>query len=241
MLYWRAKIGLICPGPACTAENDFNHYAPEGVGISSMHISWGQTGGDPTPEKLKGMAANLETGCRQYEDTRLKQDVIIFGCTSGSLIGGPTYDKECIELIERTTGSKGMTTTTAILEGLKKLGASNVALLAPYPAATNEAERDFMEKNGVHITELMDLNPQRQYIPSIEPIRVYQQAKKICKDGAEALFVSCTGLNCLSVISAMEEDFGIPVITSNQASLWACLRLARVGTKIPELGKLFTL
>lgn len=241
MLYWRAKIGLICPGPACTAENDFNHYAPEGVGISSMHIGWGQIGGDPTPEKLKGMAANLETGCRQYEDPRLKQDVIIFGCTSGSLIGGPTYDKECIELIERTTGSKGMTTTTAILEGLKKLGASNVALLAPYPAATNEAERDFMEKNGVHITELMDLNPERKYIPSIEPVRVYQQAKKICKDGAEALFVSCTGLNCLSVISAMEEDFGIPVITSNQASLWACLRLARVGTKIPELGKLFTL
>ena len=230
----RARIGVIAPLDD-QVEYAFNKYAPEGVSFDSTRLSFP----GPTPEGLIYLSDQLEDAAKMY--AKKKHDVILFGCTSGSLIGGPTYDKECIELIERTTGSKGMTTTTAILEGLKKLGASNVALLAPYPAATNEAERDFMEKNGVHITELMDLNPQRQYIPAIEPIRVYQQAKKICKDGAEALFVSCTGLNCLSVISAMEEDFGIPVITSNQASLWACLRLARVGTKIPELGKLFTL
>ena len=84
MLYWRAKIGLICPGPAVTAENDFNRYAPEGVGISSMHIGWGAPGNGPTPERLKSMAANLEEGCRSFLDPRVEQDVIIFGCTSGS-------------------------------------------------------------------------------------------------------------------------------------------------------------
>ena len=61
------------------------------------------------------------------------------------------------------------------------------------------------------------------------------------KTGAEALFVSCTGLNCMGVIREMEEDFGLPVITSNQASLWASLRLARVGARTGGLGRLFTL
>lgn len=241
MLYWRAKIGLICPGPAVTAENDFNRYAPEGVGISSMHIPWGKAGNDPTPDRLFSMAANLETGCRQYVDTRVQQDVVIFGCTSGSLIGGPTYDKECIKLIEDITGSKGMTTSTAILQGLERLGAGKVALITPYPDATNEAEKLFLEKNGVSVTNLVDMNPQRQFIPTIDPTYVYAQAKKMDKTGAEAVFVSCTGLDCMGVIREMEEDFGLPVITSNQASLWVCLRLARVGTKRPDLGKLFTL
>ena len=133
MLYWRAKIGLICPGPAVTAENDFNRYAPEGVGISSMHIGWGAPGNGPTPERLKSMAANLEEGCRSFLDPRVEQDVIIFGCTSGSFIGGPTFDQECIQLIQRVTGTKGLTTSTAVLEGLRRLGAGKVALITPYP------------------------------------------------------------------------------------------------------------
>lgn len=241
MLYWRAKIGLICPGPAVTAENDFNRYAPEGVGISSMHIPWGAPGNGPTPERLKCMAANLEEGCRSYLDARVQQDVIIFGCTSGSFIGGPTFDKECIQLIERTTGTKGLTTSTAILESLRRLGAEKVALITPYPDATNEAERLFLEKNGVEVTSLADMNPQRQFIPSLDPVYVYSQAKKLDKTGADALFVSCTGLNCMGMIREMEEDFGLPVITSNQASLWASLRMARVGAKIDGLGRLFTL
>lgn len=241
MLYWRAKIGLICPGPAVTAENDFNRYAPEGVGISSMHIGWGALGNGPTPERLKSMAANLEEGCRSFLDPRVEQDVIIFGCTSGSFIGGPTFDQECIQLIQRVTGTKGLTTSTAVLEGLRRLGAGKVALITPYPDETNEAERLFLEKNGVEVTNLVDMNPQRQFIPSLDPVYVYGQAKKMDKTGAEALFVSCTGLNCMGVIREMEEDFGLPVITSNQASLWASLRLARVGARTGGLGRLFTL
>ena len=45
----------------------------------------------------------------------------------------------------------------------------------------------------------------------------------------------------MGVIREMEEDFGLPVITSNQASLWASLRLARVGARTGGLGRLFTL
>jgi len=241
MLNWRAKIGLICPGVGVTPENVFNKYAPVGVGITSMHIPWGVPGGGPTPENLKMMASGLEQGCRQYYDPRIKQDVVIFGCTSGSLIGGPTFDKECIKIIEDITGSIGTTTTTAVMVALERLGAGKVALMAPYPDSTNEMEREFLIKNGIEVTELMNLNPEQTYIAALDPTFVYQQAKKINKQGAEALFISCTGLDCMDVIQVIEEDFGLPVITSNQASLWQCLRLARVGTKRPDLGKLFTL
>ena len=240
MLHWRGKIGLICPGPGSVPEKEFNRFAPVGVAVTSMHIPWGTPDG-PTPENLKIMASGLEEGCRKFNDPRYKQDVIIFGCTSGSLIGGPNYDKECIDLIQRVTGCKGLTTSTAILEAFARLGVGRVAVITPYPDDTNEAERLFLEKNGVGVTTIVGINPQRKYIPTLDPRYIYRQAKELDKSGAEALFVSCTGLDCLDVISAMEEDFGIPVVTSNQASIWASLRLARVGTKYPQLGKLFNL
>jgi len=43
------------------------------------------------------------------------------------------------------------------------------------------------------------------------------------------------------MIEYMEEDFGLPVVTSNQASLWASLRYAGVMAKLPHLGKLLTI
>ena len=46
-------------------------------------------------------------------------------------------------------------------------------------------------------------------------------------------------MNLLDIIELLETDLNMPVVTSNQASLWACLRHAGVGTRIPELGELF--
>jgi len=241
MLNWRAKIGMICPGQAVTTERDFNNYVPEGVGISTMRIPWGIPGGGPTPENLKIMASGLEDGCKRCSDPRDKLDVIIFACTSGSLVGGPTFDKECVELIERVTGTRGLTTSTAILEAFQALGMKNIAVVTPYPDATNEAEKLFLEKNGVGVTTIVDMNPKRKYIPDLTPEHVYQSVKQLDLTGADGIFVSCTALDCLSMIEYMEEDFGLPVVTSNQASLWASLRYAGVMAKLPHLGKLLTI
>ena len=45
----------------------------------------------------------------------------------------------------------------------------------------------------------------------------------------------------LDIIPLLETDWGLPVITSNQATLWACLRHSGVKDVIPSLGRLLTL
>lgn len=240
MVFWRANIGLVCPGPSPTVETDFHRYAPKGVGISTMHIPWAVKGGDPTPENLLAMVKGLEEGCKGFYDPRIHQDVIIFGCTSGSLIGGPNFDKECIKVIEDTTGTKGLTTSTAILMAVDVLNTDRLAVFTPYPDATNEAEKVFLEKNGVAVTTIKGINPQNKYIPAVDPKDIYQEIKKIDLKDANGIFISCTGLDCTEIIPLLEVDYGLPVITSDQASLWASLRAARVGDRILKLGKLCT-
>ena len=48
-------------------------------------------------------------------------------------------------------------------------------------------------------------------------------------------------MNLLDIIELLETDLNMPVVTSNQASLWACLRHSRVNDKLPGLGRLFTI
>ena len=39
-------------------------------------------------------------------------------------------------------------------------------------------------------------------------------------------------------IAAWEQEFGKPVITTNQAALWAMLRIMKIDEKIPGIGRL---
>ena len=58
---------------------------------------------------------------------------------------------------------------------------------------------------------------------------------------AEALFVSCTALRAAIAVPEMERALGRPVVTSNLATAWNCLRLCGDAAARPEAGRLMTL
>lgn len=248
---WRARIGLISPIGE-SIERAFNTYAPEGVAINSTKL-WFP---GPSVEGLIYLSDQLEQAAKMFAKQR--HDVVIFGCTSGSLVKGAGFDQECIRRIEAVSGAKGLTTSTAVLEAYDKLGMPTTAVITPYPDETNAAEKKFLEDNGITVTNIEGMadSPVRQVapeasnkgvtrlrhdIPDMEASTVYRAVREMDLKGAQSLFISCTGLNVMEIIPLLETDLGIPVITSNQASLLGAIRHAGVGTKIPELGKVFTL
>ena len=245
----RARIGLICPIGE-SIERAFNLYAPEGVAINSTKL-WFP---GPTIEGLVYLSDQLETAAGMYKKQR--HELLVFGCTSGSMVKGYGFDKECIRRRELASGVPSITTSTAVLEAFDCLGMPKTAVITPYPDETNAMEKRFLEDNGVHVTSIagMDCSPIRQFgvpdisqgivrvkgdMADIEPSQIYRAVREMDLGDAQCLFISCTGLNTMEIISLLEQDLGIPVITSNQASLYGALRHCGVGTCIPGLGRLF--
>lgn len=110
MLYnWRAMIGVIAPTTGVAIEADFHRFAPEGVAVVTNRIPFS---GNPTPNELMDMVKCLEGSASIFADN-LPFDVVTFGCTSGSLVGGSGFDKKCIKTIEETCGYPGLTTSTS--------------------------------------------------------------------------------------------------------------------------------
>jgi maleate cis-trans isomerase len=70
---------------------------------------------------------------------------------------------------------------------------------------------------------------------------MYKLSRKANTDDADAMFISCTGLHVMGIIEILERDLGKPVVTSNQATLWAALKKLGIHERIEGLGKLFTL
>ncbi len=239
MYGWRAKIGLITPMSE-NAEHAFHIYAPEGVSVCSLKINFP----GPTPEGLIYLTDQLEDTAAMYKGRNL--DLVVFGCTSGSCIKGYGWDKECRSRIERACGIPGLTTSTAVLEGLGALGAKKVAVLTPYPEATNEAEKKFLEDNGFEVTNIVGMNMSQftgkgMSFEDADEHFLYQHSVHMDLKGADTFFLSCMGLTTMEIIDALETRLGLPVITSHQATLWSALRHCRIGAKLPKLGRLFTL
>ena len=186
------------------------------------------------------MTDMLEDTAKMYATQ--PHNVILFGCTSGSCIKGYGFDNECIERIERASGWPGLTTSTAVLEAFQALGLNKTVVMTPYPDDTNEAEKKFLEDNGLEVTSItgVGFNRTGPYSHASKQF-LYRNAKKLKTEGAEVFFLSCMGLATMELVQVLEEDLGMPVITSHQASLWACLRNSKIKDKLPGLGRLFTI
>lgn len=239
MYGWRAKIGLITPMSE-NAEHAFHIYAPEGVSFASMKINFP----GPTPEGLMILTDQLEDTAAKYKGYDV--DLVVFGCTSGSCIKGANWDKECIRRIEKASNIPGLTTSTAVLEAFQALGTKKAAVLTPYPEATNEAEKKFLEDNGYEVTNIIGMDVSYicrdgHKLEEADEYFLYRNAINMDLKGADTFFLSCMGLTTMEIIDDLETALKIPVVTSHQATLWSALRHCRVGAKLPKMGRLFTL
>ena len=71
-----------------------------------------------------------------------------------------------------------------------------------------------------------------------------QFARKMLREaeGAEACLLSCGNWRTLEAIQPLEEEFGIPVLTSNQTGLWQALRMSGIAPEeVTDGGRLFQL
>ncbi len=233
---WRGKIGLIFPAPGGAPDFEYHERAPEGVGIFIARLPFEAC----TVDGLSKMGESVEDAAALV--AQAKVDLILFACTTGSLVKGPGYDRQLIARIEKRTGIPALTTSTAVVDAMNALKIKRVAVSTPYSDEVNEAERRFLEGSGFEVTNIRGLgNTEPTAMGAVRYEVMYRLSREVYSNDADGLFVSCTGISVLHIIDTLEEDLKKPVVTSNQASLWAALRKLGIGTKLQGMGRLFEL
>lgn len=237
MLGWKGKIGLLVPDSNCNMEPHAYKMVPDGVTVHTGRLKFGQA---VTPETLRELTKDIERETEMLAS--IPVDIVLLGCTSGTLIEGPGYDQKIISLIEKASkGIPGLTTSTAVLQALRTLGLKKIAVATPYIKAINEAEIRFLEGNGFKVTCLkgLELLNNSEFL-SQPPYVLYNLAYNAYKERPEAdgVFISCTSVRSPDVIEDLERNIGKPVVTSTQASIWAALRKIGIKEQIKGFGQL---
>jgi maleate isomerase len=237
----RRRIGVMVPSTNTTCEADFNMVVPRDVTVHGQRL-WmtNDATGDGAYERMND---EIETGARYLATGKV--DVIAYGCTTGSFYRGPGWDREMLALITRAAGVPAVATTPSVVEALRAFGARRLSVATPYPEWNNERLRAYLEAQGFEVLNV-DGEPRaaaagNQGINDQPPESVVEFAARVCRPEADALLCSCTAWRSVEAVDALERRTARPVVTSNQATIWAALRALGVEHAVRGFGRLFAL
>lgn len=241
MYGWRGRIGVIVPCPNVVIEPEFNTLAREIPGISvhsvRMHLEVSEDKGLSKQALLDMELQAVESVVSEL--AHAKVDVIVYGCTSGSFVGGPGRDQELTELIVQKTNVPTTTTSTAIVAALEALGVQKIAMGTPYNDEISMLGKAFFEGAGFQVLNAINLDNVLD-IHSAPPGQAYNLARSVDVPTAECVFISCTQFPAIQEIEMIERDLGKPVFSSNSASFWHALQFLRVDADLSQYGVLFS-
>jgi len=232
----KGKIGLIVPSVNTVVEPEFNRMAPEGISIYSTRVL-NDTGSTESTEDLRRMNENLERASIELKSAKV--DIIAYACTAGSFVIGIEGERRTRNMINNISGIKTITTSMAVINSLNLYKAKKVGLLTPYSQDIHLLAINFLKDNGFEIVRDKRIGTEDAYsFGNLTFTEILQNAKKVFTNEAEVLFLSCTNLPTIYIIQQLEEEFKIPVVSSNLATFWQCLRILEYKKEIKCFGQL---
>ena len=222
----RARLGVIIPTSNRMIEPQFQHFAPDGLGVHFMRARITGKWTRPLPE----LETEIVSAGVALADAR--PDLIAFHCTATSMKEGEAGERKLVAALENATGRSSLTTAGAVTQALGALAMRKIVLITPYVQPTNDHEIAYLRGKGIDTVRdvALGLSGGDQFIriPSEKWIDV-----AIDQNGADfdGFLLSCANTTQIEAIDAIEKATSKPVVSVNQAMLWACIDRLR-----PALG-----
>jgi maleate isomerase len=159
-----------------------------------------------------------------------------YGCTSAtSVIGADKISKLLSDGCEARNTTNPL---TAAVAACTHIGVRKCGLVTPYLLEVNKTMIEQLEVLGSITTECVTtfMESTDYNVARIDPESIYEAAVKLANDNVgkiDFLFLSCTNLRTLSIISRIENETAIPCLSSNLC--WAWHMAQQSGAKLSQI------
>lgn len=214
------RIGLIALATDLNSEQDLRRIFPGDIEMFTNRVL---NANPVTMENLRNMAGDISRAAAGILPD-IKLDVMIYGCTSGTVANGVEKIEQLIHL--SCPGVPVTNPVSAALAAFDRFNAQRISILTPYTEAVNLEMAGFFESQGIEVINIVGLGYQSDMdMTGIPPQAIAGIAERVCDENADLLFISCTAIRAAAVIEEIEQAIGKPVVSSNQALVWHSLKL----------------
>ncbi len=198
-----------------------------------------------TPEELAAMNAQTSRAAAELADARC--DVIATACLVALMAQGPGYHCTAEDQIREVLREEDalvpvVSSAGALLDGLRSLGATKIAMVTPYEKPLTKKVADYIEAGGVEVHDALSLEvADNQAVAALDPADLQEHWKRLDLSGCDALVLSaCVQMPSLPSIDPVERECGLPVLSAATATTFAMLDAVGLPTRVPRAGRLLS-
>ena len=229
------RIGIVVPhaqdrvppeGPIMYPDVTF---VPKGVGVRAL-----------TPEGYDPAMAAIVPAAEHLAGQGVEA-IMVMG-TSLTFYKGAAVHQRLIEDMRRATGLPASTMSQAVVDGLRSIGASRIAVATAYSHEVNTRLATFLAEEGFDVGAIKGFGITEFGGPAgaKSEAEILGLGAEVCATAGKvaALLVSCGGLRTLGVARPFEDEHAVPVVASTPAGFWAAMRLTGRSGRLTGHGQL---
>jgi maleate isomerase len=227
------RIGLLAPSSSTTQEYEYARILPDDITLHTARLVLRTV----DPNATISIVEEIEQESRKLGDADV--DVIVLAATAPSSRKGIGYDRELIGRIEAASGKRATTASTGLIQALDVLGARRIVIAAPWSDEVNRIAASFIEASGVQVLAHRALGHVANLdIGLLDPATAFELGCAVDHPDADAVMLACGNWRTLGIVDRLEATLGKPVVTTNQVTLWAALRMIGHAAAVPGWGRL---
>lgn len=240
MYGWRARIGVILPLDNTILESEYQQVIPEGVSVHILRLSTGNR------ESMLLQAEELAQASQIFGP-----DILIYACAETSFFKGKAATLVLEEKLSTLAKCPVISATGAMIAALKHLKVTCPAVATPYPSELGLQFIKLLNSLGYNVTADLhrpfdkEVNDKREWwgVNVQKAASAYRLGREVTNKAIklgtcpDVVLIAATNFATFDIIKTLEGDINLPVITSNQALIWAALRKIGIPPKF-NLGTL---
>ena len=224
-------FGILVPSTNTTCEIEFCRLPPD------LQVHTGRLGKGGNTPFSPSLDADVTYQSKLLGDARV--EVIALAQTSASLFADD-YDEVTVKRMTEAAGVQSLTSAQAVGRALRGLGTLRIAMATPYSEEViARAKRYYETKYGITVVASESLGATNSYaIGKMDAGAAQAAFSRIDRPDIEALVVPGGNFPTMDRIAAWEQQFGKPVITTNQATLWGVMQAMQIKAPLSGKGRL---
>jgi len=242
------RVGLIVPSSNVTMETEIPAMLRAREGVRPERFTFHSSRmrmKSVTKEELEAMDDESDRCAVELSDAAV--DVMGYACLVAIMTRGAGYHCTSQERLGKRTADEGrptpiVTSAGALVDALRLMGASKVALIAPYMRPLTEQVVGYIQDQGFAVTDYVALEiPDNLEVGAQDPHNLETIIDRLDHSEADVVILSaCVQMPSLAAVQAVEDRIGKPVISAAIATTYFMLREMGLETVVPDAGALLS-
>jgi maleate isomerase len=225
------------PSSNSVMEVDFYRKCPASVAVHTARMFMEDT----TPEGESRMLDEFTTPAAEAVAT-VHPHVIVFGCTSAGALRGNEFDAQLCGRLSDQFGVPVVSTIRAVRRAISRRKATRIGIITPYVDSLNGKIAMSLQGDGLEVVGIEGLGISENFaIAAVTPDEIADFAERsFAGANIDLLFASCTNFRALEAVKNIEQQVGVPAMTSNLAALEETFTTLRIDEDVVSADEALT-